>query len=247
MRTASRFPAAANFGPDGNLYAIDTKTGAVKRIDMKTKAVSVIATLPPALDNLAIAPDGTIYVSNMAEASIFEVKPDTGAVRTVVSGPLATPTDLAITDGPDGEKLHVADVFAYRVIDTATGKITDPLRMYRNETDNQLGVGAGKSKVLITSWAAGMVQVVDRASGAAEIHHGFEAPTDALELADGRLIVLEAATGDIRPARRGRCTRRSPDRRAEVSSIDGRGGRRKTLRERRRQGRCSRSTSPRRR
>ena len=194
-----QIPAAANFGPDGNLYAIDTKTGEVKRIDMKTKAVTVLATLAPALDNLAIAKDGTIYISNMADATIYAVNPADGAVRTVVSGPLATPTDLVMTDGPEGEKLHVADVFTYRVIDTATKGITDPLRMYRDETENQLGIGAGKSKVLITSWAAGMVQVVDRATGAAKMHHGFTAPTDALELADGRLIALEAATGTIRP------------------------------------------------
>ena len=194
-----QIPAAANFGPDGNLYAIDTKTGELKRIDMKTKVVSVVATLAPALDNRAIAKDGTLYVSNMADATIYAVNPADGAVRTVVSGPLATPTDLAITDGPEGEKLHVADVFAYRVIDTASKAITDPLRMYRDETENQLGIGAGKSKVLITSWAAGMVQVVDRASGAATVHHGFTAPTDALELADGRVIALEAATGTIRP------------------------------------------------
>ena len=193
-----QIPAAANFGPDGNLYAIDTKTGEVKRIDMQTKAVTVIATLAPALDNLAIAKDGTIYVSNMADATIYAVNPADGAVRTIVSGPLATPTDLVITDGPEGEKLHVADVFAYRVIDTTTKQITDPLRMYRNETENQLGIGAGKSKVLITSWAAGMVQEVDRATGAAKIHHGFTAPSDAIELADGRLIALEAATGNIR-------------------------------------------------
>jgi sugar lactone lactonase YvrE len=194
-----QIPAAANFGPDGNLYAIDTKTGELKRIDMATKAVTVLATLAPALDNLAIAKDGTIYVSNMADATIYAVNPADGAVRKIVSGPLATPTDLAITDGPEGEKLHVADVFAYRVIDTATKAITDPLRMYRDETENQLGIGAGKSKVMITSWAAGMVQVIDRASGAAAIHHGFTAPTDALELADGRVIALEAATGTIRP------------------------------------------------
>ena len=193
-----QIPAAANFGPDGNLYAIDTKTGEVKRIDMQTKAVTVIATLAPALDNLAIAKDGTIYVSNMADATIYAVNPADGAVRTIVSGPLATPTDLVITDGPEGEKLHVADVFAYRVIDTTTKQITDPLRMYRNETENQLGIGAGKSKVLITSWAAGMVQEVDRATGAAKIHHGFTAPSDAIELADARLIALEAATGNIR-------------------------------------------------
>lgn len=194
-----QIPAAANFGPDGNLYAIDTKTGEVKKIDMKTKAVSVITTLPPALDNLAVAPDGTLYVSNMAEASIFAVNPATGEVRKVVSGPLATPTDIVLTDGPEGEKLHVADTFAYRVIDTASKAITDPLRMYRDETENQLGIGAGKSKILITSWAAGMVQVVDRATGAAVIHHGFAAPSDAIELDDGRMFALEAATGTIRP------------------------------------------------
>jgi len=193
-----QIPAAANFGPDGNLYAIDTKTGELKRIDMTTKAVTVIATLAPALDNLAIAKDGTIYVSNMADATIYAVNPADGAVRTVVSGPLATPTDLVITDGAEGEKLHVADVFTYRVIDTATKQITDPLRMYRDETENQLGIGAGKSKVLITSWAAGMVQIVDRATGDAKIHHGFTAPSDAIELADGRIIALEAATGNIR-------------------------------------------------
>ena len=102
-----------------------------------------------ALDNLAIAKDGTIYVSNMAEATIYAINPADGAVRKVVSGPLATPTDLVMSDGPEGEKLHVADVFTYRVIDTATKAITDPLRMYRDETENQLGIGAGKSKVLI--------------------------------------------------------------------------------------------------
>ena len=192
-----QIPAAANFGPDGNLYAIDTKTGELKRIDMATKVVTVLATLAPALDNLAIAKDGTIYVSNMADATIYAVNPADGAVRTVVKGPLATPTDLVITDGPEGEKLHVADVFAYRVVDTATKAITDPLRMYRDETENQLGIGAGKTKVLITSWAAGMVQVVDLASGEAVMHHGFTAPTDALELSDGRLIALEGATGNI--------------------------------------------------
>lgn len=190
-------PAAANFGPDGALYAIDTRTGEVKRIDIASGAVSRIATLAPALDNLAIAADGTLYVSNMADATIYEVKPD-GAVRTVVRGSLATPTDLVMTDGPDGEQLHVADVFAYRIIDTATRSIRDPLRMYRDETENQLGVGAGKSKVLITSWAAGAVQILDRATGQSTLVHGLSAPSDALELSDGRLVVLEAATGTVR-------------------------------------------------
>lgn len=191
-------PAAANFGADGMLYAIDTKTGELVRIDPANGETTLVATLAPALDNLAIGPNGLIYVSNMAEATIYEVNPTSGEFRKVVSGPLATPTDIAIHSGASGETLHVADTFAYRVIDTATGMISDPLRMYRDETENQLGIGAGVDHVLITSWAAGMVQVVDAQTlQSIAIHHGLNAPVDALELADGRMIALEAATGAI--------------------------------------------------
>jgi sugar lactone lactonase YvrE len=200
MNVAEGFqiPAAANFGPDGKLYAIDTKTGEVKRIDLATKQVTLVATLKPAVDNLAIAPNGLIYVSNMADAAIDEVDPETGVVRNVIHGPLATPTDIAIWNDAGGERLHVADVFAYRVIDTATAAITDPLRMYRDETENQLGIGAGASKVLIASWSAGTIQVLERANGAVQAtHHGLAAPVDALELKDGRLLALEAAKGQV--------------------------------------------------
>jgi sugar lactone lactonase YvrE len=191
-------PAAANFGPDGNLYALDTKTGEVKRIDKTTRQVSLVAKLSPALDNLAFGPNGMIYVSNMADAAIHEINPQTGAVRTVVSGSLSTPTDLAIWNGAEGERLHVADIFAYRVIDTATGAIADPLRMYRDEVENPLGIGVGATKVAIASWAAGTMQVLDRATGAQiAMHHGLGAPVDALELADGRILALEAARGAI--------------------------------------------------
>jgi sugar lactone lactonase YvrE len=191
-------PAAANFGPDGKLYAIDTKTGELKRIDVAAKKAEVVATLAPALDNLAFGPSGKVYISNMADATIYEVDPATGENRKIVSGKLATPTDIAIYGDGDGERLHVADVFAYRVIDTATGAIIDPLRMYRDETENQLGIGAGKSKVLIASWSTGTLQEVDRSTGRQiAMHHGLTAPVDGLELADGRIIALEAGKGAI--------------------------------------------------
>lgn len=191
-------PAAANFGADGMLYAVDTKNGELVRIDPATGGKELVATLAPALDNLAIGPNGLIYVSNMAEATIYEVNPVSGEFRKVVSGPLATPADLAIHTGASGETLHVADTFAYRVIDTETGMITDPLRMYRDETENQLGIGVGADKVLIASWAAGSVQVVDAVTRQAlAMHHGLNAPVDATQLADGRMVALEAATGTI--------------------------------------------------
>jgi DNA-binding beta-propeller fold protein YncE len=196
--TGFQIPAAANFGPDGNLYAIDTKTGEVKRIDGTTRQVALVATLAPAIDNLAFGPNGMIYVSNMADATIYEVDPATGASRKIVSGSLAVPTDLAIWADADGEKLHVADVFAYRTIDTSSKAIADPLRMYRDEVEYPLGVGAGATKIVVASWSTGTLQVLDRATGRhVAMNHGLAAPVDGLELADGRIIALEAGKGAI--------------------------------------------------
>jgi streptogramin lyase len=196
--TGFQIPAAANFGPDGHLYAIDTKTGELKRIDKTTRQVGVVATLAPALVNLAIAPNGLIYVSNMADATIYEVDPASGASRKIVSGSLAIPTDLAITSDGGTETLHVADIFAYRTIDTASKAIADPLRMYRDEVENPLGIGAGSSKVVIASWSTGTLQVLDRASGQQlAMNHGLAAPADGLELSDGRIVALEAGRGAI--------------------------------------------------
>jgi sugar lactone lactonase YvrE len=196
--TGFQIPAAANFGPDGNLYAIDTKTGDVKRIDRTTRQVGLVATLAPAIDNLAFGPNGMIYVSNMADATIYEVDPATGASKTIVSGSLAIPTDIAIWSDDSGEHLHVADIFAYRTIDTATKAINDPLRMYRDEVENPLGVDAGKTKAVIASWSTGTLLVVDRATGKqVAMNHGLAAPADGLELADGRILALEAGKGAI--------------------------------------------------
>jgi sugar lactone lactonase YvrE len=199
-------PAAANFGPDGMLYAIDTKTGDVKKIDPASGLVTTLARLKPSLDNLAIAPSGLIYVSNMADASIHEVHPITGGVRKVISGPLATPTDIALGTGSGGsEILHIADTFAWRTLNTATRELSAPLRMYRDELENPLGVSATKESgvVMLTSWAAGTVQLAAMTDAPDQglsvgVIHGFQAPVDVLELADGRAVVLEAGAGSLR-------------------------------------------------
>ncbi len=142
-------------------------------------------------------------------------------MRTVVKGPLATPTDLALTDGPEGERLHVADVFAYRVINTSDGAITDPLRVYRDETENPLGVGAGKSKVLITSWSTGLVQVIDRATGAVTSHHNFAAPMDAARTRRRPPDRPRSRQGRHHPDRRRGCAPRSPGHRPPDARLDG--------------------------
>ncbi len=93
--------AAANLDGKGNLWVVDTQTGELSRVELATGRKHVVKQLSSALDNLAIAPDGTIYVSNMADNAVQAFNPTTGALRTLTSGKLAVPAGLKL----DGNSL----------------------------------------------------------------------------------------------------------------------------------------------
>ncbi len=192
-------PAAANLDGKGNLWVVDTAAGELSKVALDTGAKTVVAQLATALDNLAIAPDGTVYVSNMADNSIQAVNPDTGAVRTLTRGKLAVPAGLKV----DGGSLFVADVFSFRQIDIATGAVTDLRRMHSTgvELEYPFAVGLSAQKIALASWFTGTVQMIDRTTLKSDIMtHGWKAPYDALPLADGSVLVAEIATGSITQA-----------------------------------------------
>jgi sugar lactone lactonase YvrE len=89
------------FGPDGALYVVDQNPGRILRIDPVTDAQTTYATIPdlatcllgpspgcaPGLfalfptwaNDLAFAPDGSMYVTDLQAATIFRVPPGGGA------------------------------------------------------------------------------------------------------------------------------------------------------------------------
>lgn len=189
-------PAAANLDGKGNLWVVDTATGELSKVDLATRRKTVVVRLKPSLDNLAIAPDGTVYVSNMADNSVQAVDPATGAVRTLTAGALAVPAGMKFA----GDRLLVADNFAFRSVDPRSGAVTDIKRMHATgaEMEYPFAVGVSGKQVAITSWFSGWVQVLDRATMKTLANvHGFKAPYDVLPLDDGSLLVAELATGSI--------------------------------------------------
>ena len=190
-----RIPAAVNFDGQGRLYVVDSATGELLRLQPGTAEKVRVARLKPSLDNLAIDKQaGLLYVSNMADNSIQEVDLADGRVRDLVRTRLAAPSGLAMV----GDQLHIADTFAYRVMDTGSGDIREVGRMWASHLEYPLNAWADEHVVVLTSWATGTVQVFDRASG--EMTHGFhdfQAPHDAVQLADGSLLVAELATGSL--------------------------------------------------
>ena len=187
-------PAAANLDGKGNLYVLDTKEGTLNKVELKGGTKTQVAKLASGLDNLAIAPDGTIYVSNMDDNSVQSVNPATGEVKTLTKGKLAAPAGMKL----EGDSLLVADVFAFRAVNTKTGDVTDVLRAHDSALEYPGAVGTGGKLIALSSWSTGTVQLLDRETRKElEVLHGFKAPSDALPLADGTLLVAELATGAI--------------------------------------------------
>ena len=187
-------PAAANLDGKGNLWVIDTKTGELSRVELATGRKTVAKQLKPALDNLAIAPDGTIYVSNMADNSIEAFNPVTGVLTLVTGGKVAVPAGLKV----EGNDLWVADVFGFRNVNTQTGAVKDIFRMQASDMEYPFAVGVSATHFALTSWFTGTVQMVERSTlKTSAMLHGLKAPFDAIPMADGSVVFAEIATGSI--------------------------------------------------
>jgi sugar lactone lactonase YvrE len=187
-------PAAANLDGKGNLWAVDTRTGELCRVDLATGRKTVFKTLSTAIDNLAIAPDGTIYVSNMADNGIQAIDPATGSVTSLTRGKLSVPAGVKI----DGDTLWVADIFAFRGVNVRSGDVRDVYRMQASEMEYPFAVGLGGKMIALASWFTGTVQLLDRATQRhLEMLHGFKAPVDAIPMDDGSLLVLELGSGTL--------------------------------------------------
>jgi streptogramin lyase len=187
-------PAAANLDGKGNLWVVDTRTGELSRVELASGRKTVVKQLKPALDNLAIAPDGTIYVSNMADNSVEAYNPATGDLRTLTSGKVAVPAGIKVA----GDSLWVADIFGFRQVNLATGATTDVLRMQASDLEYPFSVGVSSRQFALASWFTGTVQLIDRATLKTDtMLHGFKAPYDAIPMEDGSVLVAELATGSI--------------------------------------------------
>ncbi len=194
-----KIPAAANLDGKGNLWVVDTATGELNKVELASGRKTVVKTLKTSLDNLAISPEGTVYVSNMADNSIESIDPATGAVKVLTRGALAVPSGVKVSGGT----LWVADIFSYRKVDLASGAVGDVMRMHGEGVvmEYPFAVGLSDKLVALASWFTGTVQVLDRATNKTlAMTHGWKAPYDALPLADGSLLVAEIATGNITQA-----------------------------------------------
>ncbi|MGN6806661.1 MAG: Vgb family protein [Trinickia sp.] len=192
-------PSAVKLDASGNLWVVDAATGELSKVDPVTGRKTVFKTLKPSLDNLVLASDGTIYVSNFADNSITAVDMASGSSRLLTGGVVAVPAGIKVSGG----KMWLADIFSYRKVDLASGAVTDVMRMWAAGSTLQypFALGLSDKLVVLASWITGTVQVLDRASNTTlATTTGWQTPYAALPLADGSVLVAEFATGNITQA-----------------------------------------------
>lgn len=192
-------PGAVRFDSGERLYVLDDATGELFALDEQRPLWTrrLVARLATGTDNFAVGPGNLMYVSSMIDNSIHEVDPRDGAVRAVVAGGLGFPRAMALSAGPEGERLHLADSCAYRVINPRTGAVTDVARAVATPLKFPTSVSVGPQHVVLTGEVFGVVQLLDWDGNFVRDVDGFEQPSAAVELADGSLIVAEPIAGRI--------------------------------------------------
>jgi len=191
-----KVPAAANYDSKGNIWVVDTKTGGLYRINAADGKRTLFAQLDTGLDNLALDKNDNIYVSNMVDNGVQMVNPATGSVTQITKGGMAAPGGIKLSE--DGKTLFVAHVFGLRSVDTATGKLNDIARMHGDAIEYPFAVTLSKDHYVMSSWFTGTVQLLSRKDKSTKaMAHGLAAPMDAIEMADGKVLVLELAAGAL--------------------------------------------------
>jgi sugar lactone lactonase YvrE len=189
-------PVAVKRDSHGLLATIDWQTGAVIRVDPVTGATRTLATVTPPLDNLAIGPDDTIYVSRPSDNGIVAIDPASGAQRSLVQGRLAAPGGLAFARHDGRAVLLVADAMGWREADIATGAVT--LRPFDLLANASSAIAVTSRDVVLSYVRRPSVTVLDRATGQVRrVLKGFQQPMGVVALEDGTIYVVDFASGEL--------------------------------------------------
>ncbi len=183
-------PAAVNFDHRGNLFIVDYATGEVTRIRMPDGERTIIATLEPPLDNLAIDKRGFIYISNPAFNRITEINPDTGETREIVGGRLSSPGGIQIQQHQGKDTLFITDMWGNRTADPDSGELT--------RFPPPTGVTASSSiavsdhyYAVASIWPFGVVYLINRETNELVKRVAMGAPYGMAFLEDESLIVAD--------------------------------------------------------
>ncbi len=191
-------PAAVKFNSEGMLHVLDSLRGEVVRLG-EDGGKEVVARVQPGLDNFAFDASDRLFISSFADGFIVEaISP--GENRMVLEGGLNMPGGVALTGSGDATRLVVADFFALRQLDPATG---DELGVVRDvigfsDIGTSMSVhAADEGRLVLSSWFDNAVRLWNPAADAlVQIFGELAAPIDAIQF-EGDIVVSQWGAGNV--------------------------------------------------
>ena len=191
-------PAAVKFNSEGVLHVLDSLRGEVVRVG-EDGGKEVVARVQPGLDNFAFDADDRLFISSFADGFIVEaLSPEEN--RVVLEGGLNMPGGLALIGSGDATRLVVADFFALRQLDPATG---DELGVVRDvigfsDVGSSMSVhAADDGNLILSSWFDNAVRLWDPAADAlVQIFGELAAPIDAIQF-EGDIVASQWGAGNV--------------------------------------------------
>jgi sugar lactone lactonase YvrE len=199
VATGVGMPAAVKVDRNGQLVSVDWLHGEIHRTDPKSGQTQILAIATPPLDNLALGPDGTVYVSNPADSTIQALAPDAQTMRDVVRGHFSAIAGLTMTTVNGREMLLVADPLAYRLVDPRTGEVIRPA--YVQDIPMSTDIAANDRAVVTSHQSRGLVRMIARENGgimgASIAEYKVPSATGVALLANGDIIAADFDDGQL--------------------------------------------------
>ncbi len=209
-------PVSVKRDSHGGLVTLDWTTGRVSHVNAESGETQRITTVPPPLDNLAIGPDDTIYVSRPTDNSIIAVHPATGKQTPIVQGKLSAPGGLALMQRDGKPALIVSDAYGYRYADLQTGDVE--LLPFDLAANASTAVAVTAKHIILSYVRRPSVTVIDRASGrVSKALSGFNVPMGVAANDSGDIFVADYGSGEILQLMPGA----TPDRKVVASGLQG--------------------------
>ena len=191
-------PAAVKFNSQGVLYVLDSLRGEVVRIG-EDGGREIVARIQPGLDNLAFDASDRLYVSSFADGFIVEVL-SFDEYRIVLNGGLNMPGGLTLIGSGDAARLMVADFFALRQLDPATGDESGVVRDVIGFSDIGTSMSvhaADEDRLVLSSWFDNTVRLWDPSTDTlVQVFGDLAAPIDATQF-EGNIVVSQWGAGDV--------------------------------------------------
>jgi sugar lactone lactonase YvrE len=184
-------PSAVKTGINGNLWVVDAGLGRLSNLERESGRTIATIALDPSVDGVAVNRDGRLYVTNMADNSIQEIDPGGGSVRDLIRGALCLPGGIGLDAGGH---LHIADQYAYRTVDTASGAVRLVARRGGGDINIPSALSVGPRFVLLSSLRTRSVELRDGLTlERLETIEGFGFPYQAIEIPAGILVADHGA------------------------------------------------------